>query len=107
MNTSPRRDIGGKTIISYMIMTPIENTLKKGQENGDATKVFTSAEIGTIDGQIPKINVNVEFHEVSLDGYRTSDGKKTKIKMNKKYRDRQLASIRAQKAKSSEVLEDR
>lgn len=67
MNTSPRRDIEGRAEISCMIMTPIENTLKKGQENGDATKVITSAEIGSIDSQIPKIDADVKFHDVSLD----------------------------------------
>lgn len=107
MNTSPIRDIEGKTTISYMIMKATENTLKKGQENGDATKVVTSAEIETIDGNLPTIDADVKIHEVSLDGYRVSDGKKTKININKKDREMQLARINEQKGNKKTSEQDR
>ena len=32
MNTNPKMDIGNKTVISCMIMTPIENTLKNARD---------------------------------------------------------------------------
>lgn len=107
MNTSPIRDIEGKTTISYMIMKPIENTLKRGQENGDATKVVTSAEIETMDGNVPKIDADVKSHEVSLDGYRVSDGQKIKVNINKKDREMQLARIKEQEENKKSLEEDR
>lgn len=85
MSTNPRRDIEGKTVISYMIMTPIENTLKREQENGDATRVVTSAEIGTIDSQMPKIDADVKFHDVRLE-----------VDKDKKRRELQKAIIKEQ-----------
>ena len=84
-------------IISHMVMTPVENTLKKGQKIGDATKVIVSSEIGTLDGQVPTIDVDVKSHEVNSQGYRIVNGEKTKININKANREKQLAIIAEQK----------
>ena len=86
MNTNPRKDIGNKIVISCMSMTPIENTLKKGQQNGDATKVITSAEIESTDIKMPTVDASVKFHEVSLEN-----------KKDKKRRELQKAIIKEQK----------
>lgn len=96
MNTNPKMDIGNKTVISCMIMTPIENTLKKGQQNGDATKVVTTAEIESVDIKMPTIDADVKSHEVSLDS-----GK------NKKRRELQKAIIREQKETEKDLSEGR
>ena len=87
MNTNPKRDIGDKTVISCMSITPIENTLKKGQQNGDATKVITSAEIESTDIIMQTIDASVKFHDVSLEGQK-----------DKKRRELQKAIIKEQKA---------
>ena len=97
MKTSPKRDMEAtRTVISFMAMAALENTLEKGQKNGDATKVITSAEIGTIDGQVPTIDTDVKFYEVSLD-----------VDKNEKRRELQKAIIREQNAEKdlSEVRE--
>lgn len=98
MNTSPKRDIEStKTVISFMAMAALENTLKKGQKNGDATKAIANASLEVTDIQMPKIDAKVGEHEVSLDGYRKlPDGQRDKIKINKKDREMQLARIAEQ-----------
>ena len=85
--------------ISYMVVTPVENKLKKGQKEGDATKVIVSAEIGTLDGQVPTVETEVKSHEVNSEGYRIVGGEKIKANnINTNRRGMQLAIINSQKS---------
>ena len=110
MNRSPIENVeGARTVISFMAMAALDNTLEKGQRSGDATKTTASATIDVVDTLMPTIDANVETHVVSLDGYRElTSGRRTDIRINKKDREMQLARIREQKEYSQELsVEDR
>ena len=108
MNTSPKRDIeASRTVISFMAMATLENTLKKGQKNGDATKAISNASLEVTDINMPTIDAKAESNEVSMEGYRIgANGKKMQIKINKKDREMQLARIAEQNEKNALVDND-
>ena len=108
MNTSPKRDIEAtRTVISFMAMAALENTLEKGQKNGDATKAIANASLEVTDIQMPTIDTKVESNEVSMEGYRVdANGQKMQIKINKRDREIQLARIAEQKGQNNKALSD-
>ena len=93
MNVNPVD--GSKTKINCSVVTPIQNTLEKGQNVGDATKVISSATVGVLDIEMPKIDAVVSSHEVKEN------------KENKKRREMQLAIMREQKEKQAEKGSER
>lgn len=71
MNVSPEKNIeGAKTDIICMSLEPVTNTLKKGQENGDATKVISSGEVAIVREDVPVIDSKTVNYNINLDGKR-------------------------------------
>ena len=93
MNVNPVD--GRKTKINCSVVTPIQNTLEKRQNDGDATKVISSATVGVLDIEMPKIDAVVSSHEVKEN------------KENKKRREMQLAIMREQKENQAEKGSER
>ena len=104
MNMSPNKDIeGAKTVISVMAISALTNTLSKGQENGDATKVESSGKLEIVNEQTPVIDTKFERHMMDSNGRRQlSDGEIMKIDINKKRRELQKAIIEEQENKNKE-----
>ena len=104
MNISPRKDMeGAKTVISVMAISALTNTLSKGQENGDATKVEASGKLEIVNEQTPVIDTKFEKHMVDSNGRRQlPDGEIMKIDMNKDRRKLQKAIIVEQEEQNKE-----
>ncbi len=72
---------GGEINVCLGVISTIENKLKQGQTNGDATKVIDNAN-KSIDKDMPTIDVKVEKHKCGKQDngyYREVNGIKTKI----------------------------
>ena len=66
-------------VISCVVVNPINNKLRPGQQPGDATEFSGNFEI-EVNSKIPTISMFVKTHEVTLSGYRIdSNGPKTKV----------------------------
>lgn len=104
MNISPKKDMeGAKTVISVMAISALTNTLSKGQENGDATKVEASGKLEIVNEQTPVIDTKFEKHMVDSSGRRQlPDGEIMKIDMNKDRRKLQKAIIVEQEEQNKE-----
>ena len=104
MNISPRKDMeGAKTVISVMAISALTNTLSKGQENGDATKVEASGKLEIVNEQTPVIDTKFEKHMVDSSGRRQlPDGEIMKIDMNKDRRKLQKAITAEQEEQKKE-----
>ena len=98
MNISPKKDMEGvKTLISVMSISALTNTLGKGQENGDATKVEASGKLQIVNEQTPVIDTKFESHVVSSEGRRQlPDGEIMQINVAKNRRGLQKAIISEQ-----------
>lgn len=109
MNISPKKDMeGAKTVISVMAISALTNTLSKGQENGDATKVEASGKLEIVNEQTPVIDTNFESHMVDSNGRRhLPDGEIMKIDMKKDRRELQKAIIAEQEEQNKENEMDR
>ena len=74
MNISPRKDMeGAKTVISVMAISALTNTLSKGQENGDATKVEASGKLEIVNEQTPVIDTKFGVYLKSFISFSSSE----------------------------------
>lgn len=91
MSNSSMNAEGVHTVITVMNMKALDNTLVKGQKNGDATKVIASGEIEEMKISMPKIETSVGTHKVEK-------GDKASLRR----RALQLAITRAQSARTAD-----
>lgn len=111
MSINPKRsDIQGiKTIIACMAMTALENKLKKGQKDGDATKVTMNGGLEVTSIEMPSIDAKVEGYEISSEGIRKlPNGRTNRTSKNIGEEDRKmhLARIREQREIKEKMLSD-
>ena len=111
MNASPENNIeGAKTDITCISLKPFTNTLEKGQENGDGTKVVASGEYAIVREDVPVIDSKFVNYEVDSEGKRKlSTGEVMRANITKERRELQKAimaeQLKERKQKESEQME--
>lgn len=98
MNVSPENNIeGAKSDITCISLKPFTNTLEKGQENGDGTKVIASGEYVIVREDVPVIDSKFVNYEVNSEGIRKlSTGEVMKSNITKERRKLQKAIMSEQ-----------
>lgn len=98
MNVSPENNIeGAKSDITCISLKPFTNTLEKGQENGDGTKVIASGEYVIVREEVPVIDSKFVNYEVNSEGKRKlSTGEVMRANITKERRELQKAIMSEQ-----------
>lgn len=98
MNVSPENNIeGAKSDITCISLKPFTNTLEKGQESGDGTKVIASGEYVIVREDVPVIDSKFVNYEVNSEGKRKlSTGEVMRANITKERRELQKAIMSEQ-----------